>query len=60
MQVEKYLKNYIDGKLCKPSSGKYIDNIEPATGNLYSYIPDSTKEDIDLAVQAAEKAFPIW
>ena len=60
MQVEKYLQNYIDGKLCKPSSGKYIDNIEPATGNLYSYIPDSTKEDIDLAVQAAEKAFPIW
>jgi len=60
MQVEKYLQNYIDGKLCKPSSGKYIDNIEPATGNLYSFIPDSNKVDVDLAVQAAEKAFPIW
>jgi aminomuconate-semialdehyde/2-hydroxymuconate-6-semialdehyde dehydrogenase len=60
MQVEKYFQNYIGGKLCKPASGKYIDNIEPATGNLYSFIPDSNKEDVDLAVEAAEKAFPIW
>ena len=60
MQVEKYLQNYIDGKLCKPLSGKYIDNIEPATGNVYSYIPDSDEEDIALAVKAAEQAFPIW
>jgi aminomuconate-semialdehyde/2-hydroxymuconate-6-semialdehyde dehydrogenase len=40
--------------------GQYIDNYEPATGKVYGEIPNSTEEDVELAVQAAEKAFPIW
>ncbi|MFT5819723.1 MAG: aminomuconate-semialdehyde/2-hydroxymuconate-6-semialdehyde dehydrogenase [Crocinitomix sp.] len=56
----KYIQNYIGGELMAPKSGEYLDNIDPSRGIVYSYIPDSTKEDIDLAVDAAEKAFPQW
>lgn len=54
------LQNYINGQLLAPISGKYIDNVEPATGNVYSWIPDSGEEDVQLAVEAAQKAFPQW
>ncbi|MGJ8660758.1 MAG: aldehyde dehydrogenase [Bacteroidota bacterium] len=54
------LRNYINGKLVAPTFGKYIDNYEPATGKVYSLIPDSDEKDVELAVQAAEKAFPDW
>ncbi len=52
--------NYIDGKLVPPASGRFIDNIEPATGLCYSTIADSDKADIDSAVEAAEQAFNGW
>ncbi len=54
------LRNYIDGQLIAPKASKYIDNYEPATGKVYSLIPDSDETDIELAVQAAERAFPKW
>jgi len=43
-----------------PSSGEYIDNIDPATGEVYGNIPNSNEHDVELAVEAANKAFPIW
>lgn len=52
--------NFINGEFRAPSGGEYIDNVEPATGKVYSKIPNSGIEDIEQAVQAAEKAFPIW
>jgi aminomuconate-semialdehyde/2-hydroxymuconate-6-semialdehyde dehydrogenase len=52
--------NFIDGEFVEPQSGRYLDNIEPATGKPYSQVPDSGKEDVDRAVAAAEKAFPDW
>lgn len=54
------LRNFIDGRYIEPVQGKYLDNYEPATGQVYSLIPDSDEQDVELAVQAAEKAFPIW
>ena len=60
MKPDKYLKNYIAGALVPPESGEYIDNTNPATGQVYSYIPDSDERDVQKAVEAAEKAFPEW
>src|SRR5256885_17075965 len=61
MQTEsRRIKNFIDGKFVDPTSGKYWDNIEPATGKPYSQVADSGTEDVDLAVAAAEKAFADW
>jgi len=54
------LRNYINGELLAPSTANYIDNYEPATGKVYCLIPDSDEKDVELAVQAAEKAFPAW
>ena len=55
-----YLKNYINGELIAPVKNEHLDNIDPSRGEVYSMIPDSSEEDVELAVQAAEKAFPIW
>ncbi len=54
------IQNFIDGTFVEPQAGKYFDNIEPAKGEAYSQIPNSQKEDVELAVEAAKKAFPIW
>jgi aminomuconate-semialdehyde/2-hydroxymuconate-6-semialdehyde dehydrogenase len=57
--MEKLL-NFINGEYCEPINGKFIDNYEPATGKVYSLIPDSDANDVEKAVEAAEKAFPVW
>lgn len=54
------LQNYINGQLLAPTSGNYIDNFHPATGKVYSLIPDSDAKDVQLAVEAAKSAFPSW
>jgi len=56
----KYLQNYINGELTDAASGNWLDNFNPATGEAYSYIPDSGSGDVALAVEAAQKAFPEW
>ena len=57
--MEKLL-NFINGDYVAPQGDTYIDNIEPATGKVYSLISDSDERDVQVAVEAAEKAFPIW
>jgi len=54
------IDNYIGGELVAPFSQNYLDNIEPATGNVYSQIPDSDDRDVDSAVTFAKKAFSEW
>jgi aminomuconate-semialdehyde/2-hydroxymuconate-6-semialdehyde dehydrogenase len=54
------IENYIGGELVRPASDKYLDNIEPATGTVYSQIPDSDDRDVNLAVDAARAAFHAW
>ena len=54
------IQNYIDGKFEAPSTGAYIDNVDPSRGIVYAQIPNSNKADIDKATRAAKNAFPIW
>jgi len=54
------IQNFIDGEFCAPLSGKYIDNVNPATGQVYSSIPDSNADDVQAAATAAKKAFESW
>lgn len=54
------LTNYIDGRQVPPKCNAYLDNFEPATGQVYSRIPDSDQEDVALAYAAAKAAFPAW
>ncbi|MBD1428365.1 MULTISPECIES: aldehyde dehydrogenase family protein [Sphingobacterium] len=52
--------NYIGGKFVPPVQGKYFDNISPLDGKVFTQAAHSTKEDLELAVNAAEKAFQTW
>ena len=52
--------NYINGELIAPISGQWLNNVNPAEGKVYSQIPDSDNEDVNRAVEAAKKAFPLW
>ena len=61
MRAEPFqVRNFINGQFVEPVSGKYLDNVEPATGKPYSQVADSDAHDVDLAVAAAEKAFCDW
>jgi aminomuconate-semialdehyde/2-hydroxymuconate-6-semialdehyde dehydrogenase len=55
-----HLQNYINGKLIAPENGEYLDNFEPATGEVYSKIPRSGSADAELAIKAANEAFKSW
>lgn len=54
------IHNYIGGDLVGPLSGNYLENINPAEGKPYSYIPDSDANDVQQAVWAAQQAFDAW
>jgi len=54
------IRNYIGGEFLDPLSGQWLDNYNPATGEVYSQIPDSDGLDVELAVLAAQRAFPAW
>ena len=56
----KKIANYINGKLIAPKEGKYIDNYNPSTGQVYSLIPDSSESDVKDAIDAATAAFEGW
>ncbi|MFM8840610.1 MAG: aldehyde dehydrogenase [bacterium] len=56
----KELLNYIAGEWHRPLKDNWLDNAEPAIGKVYSRLPDSTEEDIEMAVDAAKAAFPAW
>src|ERR1035437_8506619 len=54
------IENYIGGTLVKPAYENYLDNVNPATSEVYSQAPDSDDRDVHLAVEAAKAAFPVW
>lgn len=52
--------NFIGGKFTPPVKGEYFDNISPVDGKVFTQAARSTKEDIDLALDAAHEAFKTW
>lgn len=54
------LANYIGGHPEPPANGRYLPNYEPATGKVYSEMPDSGAPDVAAAVEAAQAIFPWW
>ena len=57
--MEKIL-NYIDGEMIPPMDGEFLDNVNPATGKVYSLVPNSKASDVKRAIAAASKALPAW
>jgi len=57
--VEK-VKNYVGGEFTLSSSKEWMSITNPATGDALGQVPQGTAQDVDLAVQAAKKAFTTW
>ena len=54
------LYNYINGTYVSARSGESIPNVSPRDGKVFSLIPDSDHQDMEVAVEAAQAAFPTW
>ena len=54
------IQNYINGKFSNPIQNNWLDNYNPASGEVYSQIPNSSQEDVEEAYKAAKTAFKQW
>lgn len=54
------IQNYINGEFYHAQSGAVLDLVNPARGEVYGSLPDSDERDVQLAIQAAQAAFPAW
>jgi len=52
--------HFIDGQSSASVAGEFLDNVEPATGKVYSQVARGDAEDVTRAVEAAHAAFPAW
>ncbi len=52
--------NFIGGEYRPPVKGMYFENVSPVTGEAFCEIARSTKEDVQLAVDAANLAKEAW
>jgi aldehyde dehydrogenase len=53
-------ENFIGGEWVAPVKGQYFTNITPVTGEAICEIPESTAEDIELALDAAHAVREAW
>ncbi len=52
--------NFISNEFSAARSGKFINNINPATGETIGEIPDSDAVDMVMAIQSAHRAAEKW
>jgi aldehyde dehydrogenase len=52
--------NFIGGEWVPPTLGKYHENLSPVTGQPFCEVPQSSAEDIELALDAAHAAKDAW
>ncbi|MCP4023639.1 MAG: NAD-dependent succinate-semialdehyde dehydrogenase [Desulfobacteraceae bacterium] len=51
---------FINGKWKEAQNGAKFDVLNPATGEVISSVADAGSQDISAAIEAADKAFPVW
>ena len=51
---------WISGRTFSPSTTRYGEVTNPATGEVIRHVPFANPADVDAAVQAAAAAFPSW
>ena len=60
LKLKKKYGLYIDGKWKDSSDKEILEAHCPATGDFITTFADASKEDVDAAVKAAQKAFISW
>ena len=51
--------NYINGNFCSHTSGKWITNLNPATGEEICKVPISNSKDVKQAINSAKEVILI-
>ena len=54
------IQNYINGQYINPIKDEWIDNYNPANGEVYGQLPNSSKDDVEAAYIAAKNVFTTW
>lgn len=54
------LTNYVGNQFLFQNAGTFIESFDPKTGRVYSKVPVTSAEDVDLAVSTAKEAFSTW
>jgi len=57
---EPKLRNYVNGAWRASTATEFVEVINPATAEVLTSTPLSTRADVDAAVQTAAEAFPAW
>lgn len=60
MTTNGHLLNYIDGQWIRSSAGTYLDVKNPATAEVMTQVPLSPADEVNMAAEAAAKAFGEW
>jgi aminomuconate-semialdehyde/2-hydroxymuconate-6-semialdehyde dehydrogenase len=62
MQINNFveIQNYIHGQFVPAANGATLPNFNPAKGEEFGSVPQSTAADVEAAVQAAQQALPEW
>src|SRR5205809_2338149 len=51
---------WIGGRAMQPTTTRYGEVTNPATGEVIRHVPFANATDVDAAVQVADRAFPAW
>jgi malonate-semialdehyde dehydrogenase (acetylating)/methylmalonate-semialdehyde dehydrogenase len=54
------LRNYVGGRWVESEADEFLDDVDPATGELLARVPLSTAGDVDAAARAARAAQSGW
>ena len=54
------IKNYINGDLALPTDNQCLDVFNPSNGEVYAKCPNSSIDDLELAIESSKKSFQKW
>jgi aldehyde dehydrogenase (NAD+) len=58
--MREHWDHFIDGEWAKPTSGRYLDSTDPATGALVTRVAAGDAADAGMAIEAARAAREAW
>lgn len=60
MTLDKYIKNYVAGKLVPSITGSYLETENPSNKSSYAKYPETQIQDLTYAVESGTRAFQSW
>jgi len=60
MNYPKKIVHWIDNREVKPVSGKFFPKMNPASGEVLTFVARGDRRDVEKALKAAERGFSAW